>query len=62
MISFPGGSVGKEFACNAGDMSSILVWEDPLGKEMATHSNLLAWEIPGTEPGSSSPWGHKSRM
>ena len=23
--------------------------EDPLGKEMATHSTLLAWEIPRTE-------------
>ena len=26
--------------------------EDPLEKEMATHSNILAWEIPSTdEPG-----------
>ena len=24
-------------------------WEDPLEKEMATHSSILAWEIPGTE-------------
>ena len=23
--------------------------EDPLEKEMATHSRILAWEIPGTE-------------
>ena len=23
-----------------------LDWEDPLEKEMATHSSLLAWEIP----------------
>ena len=23
-----------------------LVWEDPLEKEMATHSNILAWRIP----------------
>ena len=23
--------------------------EDPLGKEMATHSSILAWEIPKTE-------------
>ena len=21
-------------------------WEDPLGKEMATHASILAWEIP----------------
>ena len=26
-----------------------LVWEDPLEKEMSTHSSILAWEIPGTE-------------
>ena len=23
-----------------------LRWDDPLGKEMATHSSILAWEIP----------------
>ena len=26
-----------------------LVWEDPLEKEMATHSGTLAWKIPWTE-------------
>ena len=26
-----------------------LGWEDPLEKEMATHSRILAWEIPWTE-------------
>ena len=26
-----------------------LGWEDPLGKEMAIHSSILAWEIPWTE-------------
>ena len=26
-----------------------LGWEDPLEKEMATHSSILAWEIPRTE-------------
>ena len=25
-----------------------LGWEDPLEKEMATHSSILAWEIPWT--------------
>ena len=35
-----------------------LGWEDPLEKEMATHSSTLAWKIPWTEePGS--PSGHK---
>ena len=28
---------------------SSLGWEDPLEKEMATHSSILAWEIPQTE-------------
>ena len=32
--------------------------EDPLEKEMATHSSILAWEIPWTEePGSLQPMG-----
>ena len=26
-----------------------LDWDDPLEKEMATHSSILAWEIPWTE-------------
>ena len=34
--------------------------EDPLEKEMATHSSTLAWKIPRTEePGRLRPWGHK---
>ena len=34
--------------------------EDPLEKEMATHSSILAWEIPSTEePAGYSPWGLK---
>ena len=32
-----------------------LGWEDPLDKEMATHSSILAWRIPWTdEPGGES--------
>ena len=27
----------------------FLAWEDPLEKEMATHSSILAWRIPWTE-------------
>ena len=26
-----------------------LSWEDPLEKEMATHTSILAWKIPWTE-------------
>ena len=32
-----------------------LGWEDPLGKEMATHSSFLAWRIPwAEEPGGAT--------
>ena len=35
-----------------------LDWEDPLEKEMATHSSILAWEIPWTEePGRPQSMG-----
>ena len=44
---------GKEFTCNAGDLQETQVQslgrEDPLEKEMATHSSILSWEIPWTE-------------
>ena len=37
-----------------------LGWEDPLDKEMSTHSSILAWRIPWTEePVGYSPKGHK---
>ena len=36
--SFPGGSDSKESPCNVGDLVQSLGWEDPLEKEMATHS------------------------
>jgi len=36
-------------AGEAGDVGSIPVQKDPLEKEMATHSSILAWEIPWTE-------------
>ena len=37
-----------------------LGWEDPLEKEMAIHSSILAWRIPWTEePGGYSPWSCK---
>ena len=40
-----------------------LVWEDPLEKEIATYSSILAWEIPWTEePGGLQSMGsQKSR-
>ena len=37
-----------------------LGWEDPLEKEMATHSSTLAWRIPWTEePSGLQSVGHK---
>ena len=49
---FPGGSVSKESACDAGDLGSVLGQEDPIEKEMTTHFSILAWESPWTkEPG-----------
>ena len=47
-MGFPGSSTGKESACTAGDLGSILGWEDPLEKGKATHSSILAWKIPWT--------------
>ena len=36
--------------------------EDPLEKEMKTHSSILAWRIPWTEePGGLQSLGHKSQ-
>ena len=36
----------------------FLGWEDPLEKEMATHSSTLAWKIPQTEePGRLQSMG-----
>ena len=46
---FPGGSVVKNLPTNAGDASSIPGQEDPLEKEMTTHSSIFAWKIPWTK-------------
>ena len=45
-------------ACQAGDTGLILDQEDPLEKEMATHSSILAWKILWTEePGRLQSMG-----
>ena len=45
---------------NPSAMQETQVWslsqEDPLEKEVATHSSILAWEIPWTE---EPAWGYK---
>jgi len=39
----------------------FLGWEDPIEKEMATHSSVLAWKFPWTEePGGLQSQSHKS--
>ena len=40
-MDFPGGSDGKEIACNAGDLGLIPDQEDPVEQGMATHSSIL---------------------
>ena len=44
--SNPGGSAGKESACNEEAWVRSLGWEDSLEKGLATHSNIFAWRIP----------------
>ena len=55
---FPGGSVVRKPPANAedaGDKGSIPGSDDALEEEMATHSRILAWEIPWTEePGRAT--------
>ena len=50
--------VVKNPPANAGgvrDEGLILGWEDPLEKEMAIHSSILAWRIPWTEERGGPP-------
>ena len=57
-LGFPGGSVVKNLPANAGDTGLIPGLEDPLQKEIATHSSILASEIPWTEePGQLQSLG-----
>ena len=54
---FPGGSGGKEYACDAGYPGLILSQEDPLEKGMVTHSRILAGEFHGQRSlVGHSPW------
>jgi len=46
-LCFPGGLAVKDPPVNAGNR--YLGQEDPLEKEMATQSSILAWRIPWTE-------------
>ena len=61
---FLGGSGVKNPPANAGDAETrvpSLGREDPLEEGMATHSSILAWEIPRTEePGGLQSMGSQS--
>ena len=51
-VGFPGGSSGKEPACQCRRNESwiqSLGQEDPLEEDTATHSTIAAWRIPWTE-------------
>ena len=55
---FPSGSVQKNLPAKQGIRS--LGQEDPLEKEMETHSGILGREVPWTASLADwSPWGHK---
>ena len=55
---FPSGSEVKNPPAMQETKVQSLGWEDPLEKEMATHSSILAWEIPWTEePGGLQSMG-----
>ena len=49
LCNFPGNSDGKASAYMWETRVRSLGQEDPLEKEMATHSSILAWKIPWTE-------------
>ena len=48
-MGFPGGSVVKNLPSMQETQVPSLGREDPLEKEMANHSSILAWRIPWTE-------------
>ena len=54
---FPSGSAVKNPPAMQELWVRYLGWKNPLEEGMATHSSILAWEIPWTEePGG--PWGY----
>ena len=54
----PSGAVVKNPPAKQKTWVQFLGQQDPLEREMATHSNILAWEIPWTEkPGQPQSVG-----
>ena len=57
-MGFPGGSVVTNLPAMQETRVQSLGREDPLEKETATHSSILAWKTPWTEePGSLKSMG-----
>ena len=57
-MGFPGSSVIKNLPAVQETLVGSLGREDPLEKEMATHSSILAWKILWTEePGGLQSMG-----
>ena len=48
-LGFPGGSVVKNLSAKQEMLAQPLGWEDPLEKEVATNSSILAWKFSWTE-------------
>ena len=60
IMGFPGDSEVKNLPAKQETWVQSLGREDPLEKEMATHSSIVAWRIPWTEePGGLQSMGHK---
>ena len=57
-MGFPGGTVVKNLPALQETWDLSLGREDPLEKEMATHSNIFAWEILQTEEPGMLPKAH----
>ena len=60
---FPVAQMVKNLSVMQKTQFRSLGWEDPLEREMAIHSGILAWRIPRTEePGGLQPMGLQSPM
>ena len=54
-MGFPGGSVVKNLTAMQESWVQSLGQEDPLEKEITTHSSILVWRMPWTEePGGQT--------
>ena len=49
LLAFPVAQLVRNLPAMQQTWVRFLSWEDPLEKEMATHSSILAWRIPWTE-------------